>query len=409
MITSSHSNTPAQSGLNAAAAIVVLLAGLLHTLGAVGSSVTGPALAQPTTSDRFLLIQRERPAEEVILVEITDTIVRVRDSNGSTRSIDRRECVAAIALDVRITPGSDGLLVLTDGQRLPGRARPGSTDGEGVFTWQHPWFESLRIPTQRIAWARLAAGATEPPAADADVVLLTNGDRLEGLIESFGEEITLDRRGALATVPLARVSSLRLLNPRREPAPDTPRLWLRNDTVVDVEGLRLAEDGYLRFMLSLTNPATDEKNYRLAFVAGILFQSGALTPLGSMSPHDVEGPRSRYLVPPPQTLNAPAALDLKGVEFNGPMLARYTLPAGSMRFVAVARLREDAGAWADCEVVVRDDEREVFRARLNAASRSVAVNAALRGAELTIEVTEGAHGPIQDQVVFEQPMIIRGR
>lgn len=407
MNTPSHTNTPGRITSNTAATLVALLAGLLQALGASAASLVGPALSQPAASDRFLLIQRTRPAEEVTLVEITDTLVRVRDRSGSMRSIDRRECVAAIALDVRVTPGSEGLLVLTDGQRLPGRARPGSTDGEGVLTWQHPWFESLRIPAQRLAWARLTPNAPEPPAGDADVLLLTNGDRMEGLIESFGDEITLDREGVSAAVPLTRVSAFRLLNPRRNPAPDTPRLWLRNDTVVDVEGLRLAEDGYLRFMLPLNSSAADEKNYRLAFVAGILFQSGALTPLGSMTPHDVEGPRSRYLITPPRVSDAPAALDLKTVEYAGPMQARYTLPAGSMRFVAVARLRDDAGAWADCEVVVRDDDREVFRARLSAATRSVAVNADLSGAELSIEVTEGAHGPIQDQVIFEQPMIIR--
>lgn len=135
MNTPSHTNTPGRITSNTAATLVALLAGLLQALGASAASLVGPALSQPAASDRFLLIQRTRPAEEVTLVEITDALVRVRDRSGSMRSIDRRECVAAIALDVRITPGSEGLLVLTDGQRLPGRARPGSTDGEGVLIW----------------------------------------------------------------------------------------------------------------------------------------------------------------------------------------------------------------------------------------------------------------------------------
>jgi hypothetical protein len=42
---------------------------------------------------------------------------------------------------------------------------------------------------------------------------------------------------------------------------------------------------------------------------------------------------------------------------------------------------------------------------MDADHPTAAINVELQGAELIIELTEGAYGPIQDRLVLEQPMI----
>jgi hypothetical protein len=132
-------------------------------------------------------------------------------------------------------------------------------------------------------------------------------------------------------------------------------------------------------------------------------------PLASLTPTRIEGPVTRYVMPKPWLLDADAALGLSSIEYSGPLIVRYALPAGCERFVAEAELPRDARAWGDCELIVRSDDEEVFRARLNGAAPSATVNVPLKGRELTIEVTTGAHGAIQDVIRLHGPMLLKGK
>ena len=101
-----------------------------------------------------------------------------------------------------------------------------------------------------------------------------------------------------------------------------------------------------------------------------------------------------------------APLGLSRVEFRGPVTVRYDLVSGPMYFSAEARLSRMARSWGDCELVIRDDEQEVFRARLNAEHPTASIGVALHGSQLTIEITEGSNGPIQDHVVLHRAMLL---
>jgi hypothetical protein len=70
---------------------------------------------------------------------------------------------------------------------------------------------------------------------------------------------------------------------------------------------------------------------------------------------------------------------------------------------------ESARLWGDFELIVRDDDREVHRSHLNAATPTVSINVALTGSELTIELTQGEHGPILDRLVLARAMLLVDR
>ena len=61
----------------------------------------------------------------------------------------------------------------------------------------------------------------------------------------------------------------------------------------------------------------------------------------------------------------------------------------------------------DCELVIRDDRAELFRVRLNAENPAASIGITVHGTRLTIELTEGLTGPIQDHVVLSRAMLLR--
>ena len=101
-----------------------------------------------------------------------------------------------------------------------------------------------------------------------------------------------------------------------------------------------------------------------------------------------------------------APLGLARVELRGPIVVRYGLPAVPVLLVAEATLPLAARTWGDCELVIRSDRREIFRAHLNAERPTVQVSVLVEGAELELEITEGAHGPIQDRIVLHRTMLL---
>jgi hypothetical protein len=352
------------------------------------------------------------PASE--LIEITGDGVVVRRADGQTRRFDVGACVGFIHLagpmDMPAARGSsagEGMLGLADGQRFPGEPVPSPAPASGDLSWRHPWFGELSIDFDRIAWVVFRPPFEPPAATDADVVLLANGDRVEGFVEQIGDPIELDVDGAPVRIPFDRAVAMRLVNPRRDPQPGAMRVWLRNGTIVDTPGLRYDNADGLLEVRPITAGDAVVKDVSLSHVAGALFNPAALTALASIPPSDVSGPPARYVTPPPSVDPAPAALGLQAIQFSGPVVAHYPLPRGASRFVASARLPRESDEWADCEIIIRDDDREVFRVRLNAATPVVIVNAALRGAELTIEVAEGSHGPIRDWIILDHAMILR--
>jgi hypothetical protein len=389
--------------MSAPRSIAPYLCGALSAIAAAGTA--GGA------SGKFLLIRRDRPVEIVAVAEIGAHRLVHRDDAAGWAAVPREQCVALLDTEAIIIPRMQGWLRLADGQRFPGQALSGARAAEGVLVWiQSSWLGRMEVPLDRIESVTFAGRARVPGPGDADALMLANGDRLEGLVTALGDPITVevlngDPSGPQTIeLPLDRVVAVRMVTPPQQPS--GRRLWLVDGTVVDVEEVMLGDDGLFR-LEGLPLVADEQaKRVEVDAVAGVQFDAQRLIPFAALTPGRVEGPPTRYVVPPPTVLDEFAPLGLGRVEFRGPVAVHYLLPAGSAYLSAEATLPVLARSWGDCELIIREDDQQIFSARLNADQPTTTVGVALEGSQLTIEVTEGSGGPVQDQVVLLRALVL---
>lgn len=354
----------------------------------------------------FVMIDRELNARPVRLIDMTPHVLRVMDEHGATRRHELREVLGLMNPDAPMARVELGEIRFADGQRLPGMALVRTSGEENTLLWTHPRLRQLRIPLDGIRSVVFIPGGREPEPGLADAVRLTNGDRLEGFLVSVGEAITIETNDKeLVRVPLERVESVSLVTSGTAAAQGA-RLWLNDGTIMDVRGLTMSDDGIVRLQRPLAAPEVLEQLHPLAAVRGILFDPAALVPLSRLTPTEISGPASRYVIPPPMVMEDDAPLGLGRLRFDGPTTVRYRQPAGAARFAAEAVLPDEARAWGHCELVILDDDREVFRAVLHRHQPRAAINVALSGSELTVRLTEGDRGPILDRVMLHRPAFL---
>ncbi|MHC4099547.1 MAG: hypothetical protein ACYS15_01225 [Planctomycetota bacterium] len=383
--------------------MTALVGGALAAIAAVGSA--------SGASGKFLLIRRDRPVEIVAVAEIGPHRLVHRDDAAGWTTVPRDQCVALLDVEPMVVPRTQGWLRLADGQRFPGEALSGARPEDGVLVWiQSSWLGRMEVPLDRIESVTFVGGATVPAAGDADTLQLANGDRLEGLVTALGDPITVevlngDSSGPQTIeLPLDRVVSARMVTPAQEPK--GRRLWLMDGTVVDVEDVMLGDDGFFRLEGMPLVVDDQARRVEVGAVVGVQFESRGLIPFAEIAPSRVDGPPTRYVVPAPAVLDEFAPLGLGRVEFRGPISVQYQLPAGSAYLSAEAALPVKARSWGDCELVIREDDQQIFSTRLNAERPSAVIGLPLDGSRLTVEVTEGSGGPVQDQVVLLRALVL---
>ncbi len=386
-----------------------------HPTKPITRLVTGLVAAMAVASDAmaasgsFLLIRRDMRVQTVEVAQIGERRLVFREDGGGWASVSLDRCVALLRTDAVIIPRQQGWLTLTDDQRFPGQALSGARVAEDVFVWnQSSWLGRMAVPLDRVASVAFDSNVTVPPPGEQDVLLLVNGDRVEGFVTALGDPISLelpdnDNGPTAIELPVGRVRAVRMVSPPQDPTGH--RLWLVDGTIVDVERVMLGDDGYYQLE---GVPFTEETSVRIApsGVAAVLFDPAALVPFASLQPRRVEGPPMRYVVPRPEVVDSRAALGLFEIEFRGPLAAHYVLPPGATYFAAEARMPELARAWGDCVLIIRDNGREIFSGRLNAETPTAVIGVRLTGSMLTVEVTEGSAGPIQDRVVLSRSLIL---
>ena len=306
----------------------------------ISGLVTGLAIALTppvavAQSGNFLLIRRDMPVQTVEVAEIGPRRLVFREDGGSWVSVSRERCVALLNTDVRVVPRKQGWLHLADGQRFPGQALSAARMNEVLVWIQSSWFGRMEVPLDHISSALFYSAAVVPPQGDADVLLLANGDLVEGFITALGDPVSLELTNgdaAAIDLPLGRVHAVRMVTPPQKPTGS--RLWLIDGTIVEARQILLSDDGFYRIE---GVPFGPEDSYRIALdgVAAVLFDPDALVPFADLTPRRVEGPPTRYVVPPPRPLDDHAALGLSRLEFRGPITVHYVLPAGATYFAAI--------------------------------------------------------------------------
>ena len=322
-----------------------------------------------------------------------------RDVTPAHRSAIRRA-----GDDVAFT---EPFLEFIDGQRLKGDIHPGE---DGEVLWRSAWIRDLPFDLERIRAIRFEEGARVGDAIDSDVVILSNGDELRGLVDDIGREVVVEVDDAAGgaprrvEVPIHRVASVALVNP---PMPvEGAMTLLRGGHRIASRGVRIGDDGYLR----LTEPLLggDVAEVPLEFLVSSAFQSSRIVPLATL-PVEIGPGRNAGLRPwiPPIDIEAGHhPFDAAPIELSGPMRADFELPPGPNRVKATIERPSEAGPGR-VVIVVLDDDIEVARHELDADRPIAEIVVPVSSGRLRFEVEDGGDGPYRDAVIVREAIVIR--
>lgn len=282
-----------------------------------------------------------------------------------------------------------------------------------------------------------------PAPADSDELVLRNGDRLRGFIAAVGPSVTVELDSGDARVPLRNIAELRFANPAVEPT--GTYVWLSNGAVLAGTLVQPPEAPPASAARAGAPAAAIAGSTTIALrhadsvgprpgvprplplnareIAAVLPQAERVRPLASLGDPAVTPDPARRWTPAPAWADPRAAvLNAASLEVPGPMTLRWRLPADASRFAADLRLgatRQSPdrrpGPWADARVQVRclpaaDTTGPILAdLSLSAASPTARVNVALPAGpgprDLVITLLPAAHGPVQDHLLIQSPLL----
>jgi len=398
-----------------------------------------PALAPPEPMRR-VLVDRTLAERPVQLLAIDAGAVRVVDAQGRSQAVPRAEVLAILPdlppLDAPVLPeprrrtttaGNDprqpaapstplGRLELTDGQVLPGSFGASTPRSKDSVVWASRLWGNIDIPLDHVA-----AIITNPERFDAlmagvkgtqDTVLLRNGDRVEGFLESVTPALVrIEKGGKVSDLPGDRIDGIMLANPVKPGG--GAWAWV-SGAASAISDITLTDTGSCTIAARLPG-VTSQPTATITgdVVEGVCFDAAKLRPLAGvqMTAADAANDTRRWSQPPiigPSTVPLGAA----DIELPGPMRVEWTLPRGVARIATTIEMPPSARLWGDCEVIVEviganGSGTQLARAQLNQSSPSMSVNAPLtNAAKLRVTVDQGPSGPIQDRVVLRRGLLL---
>ncbi|MFN7020257.1 MAG: hypothetical protein ACK4WH_02875 [Phycisphaerales bacterium] len=329
---------------------------------------------------------------------------------------------------------------MVDGQRLVGfparavdaadPAADAKPDDGQTLLWLHNRLGMLRLPVESISSLvlRPSPAPTAGPTATSDQVVLANGDRLTGFVDSIGEVVTISPpKGAAkpartepTRIPIDQIAQIHLANPP-EPARGG-MVWLSDGSIVGAAAADIDAATKRALLVGARPSASGAKkqaggsgSFDVGEFRALAVEAARLTPLAALPIAEQRAwpGRSHFdpviIAPTSPTLGSPLGAD--DLVLPGPMTVSWTLPAGSSRLSGWLVLEERSWAWGDCEVTFTaappdGPERVLARARLNASAPVAPFIAELPArSRLTVSVDPGEHGPVQDRVVIRHALV----
>ena len=327
----------------------------------------------------------------------------IRQADGSTLNTDPGE-VAFMEFSDTIKNNapdgklSNGLLQLVDGTRYTGW--PDFDVADGRFIWLNWWSGTIQPEIDTIVFFAKEGDRIESPSPDEteDLLLLSNGDRLSGLVLEITNTVEIERIDAtVASVPVERVDSLSLVNPIIEES--GVRAWLTRGDEVVIDSYRFDVGTGLRI------PGREPlmPNYLYA----IAFDAERIRPLAEQTSRSLGLPGSdRYLVPKPRVGTGAWPLDAPPIDLQGPMRVEWVLPREGMGLTTTAVIPSRSRRHGDFELVFFDGDREVRTFRMNESSPVVDITIPLESRRLSVEIREGSVGPVQNHVRLERALLV---
>ena len=299
---------------------------------------------------------------------------------------------------------SEGTLFLADGQRIPGKLEIRG----GVPSWVSPWCAPRALDGDGVRGFALGNTAL-PPAADSDIVLLRNGDRVEGIVAGItatGISVEVGAGAERSTSSLAwdAVSAIGLV------APSTPRtgarVWLADGTVIDGDSVSWMTPQYMRIAAGV-GAAQRPTSVPRRMVLAVQSSPTSAMPLAQLSP-TVSGtatPGVRYSQSSPTVIPGTWALDAPPIEIEGPVLLSYPAPPAPSRLIAVASRPSTAREASGIELVVRSGGKELLRERMDDSRTRIEIRVDVPAAPFEIELASSSGSAAGAFVVLERAVL----
>ncbi len=317
-------------------------------------------------------------------------------------SVDRYQARRAGDLD----PIRSRFIETTDGQRIPGSL---ISNGSGRMSWRSAWLPDLKLDPEKLTAVRLQEDAEILEVEDADLVLLANGDRIEGLVDSIGASLVLelvggDQDGDVLEVPIERVASISLMNPPVEP--NGVMVWYRGGHRLLGSGIDVEDDGYSRLRRPVLGG--DVAEVPSEYLVGVSFAADRVRPWSSLEWTREPGNAGsiRPWIPPITRMEGHYPISAAPLRIPGGMKASAELPWDRARFRVVVERAPDAGSGS-CTFIVRDGDREVSRHVVDPTSPVVVVTGEIGEGPLVFEVDPGEDGPFEDDIVLREALLVR--
>jgi hypothetical protein len=356
--------------------------------------------------------------------------------DGLEQPLLGRDLVAVRRADRPLPPMPEGLhLLLTNGDRLPVESPRVAGDR---LCFRHPDLDEGKETglslTALAALARTAPTGAEHPEAlrhrlirerrSRDLLLLANGDRLEGAFKSLdGGQVSLEVSRRTQTFPLGQIAVLALSTELAEN--------LRPREVYGVVTL-YGSEGKGATRLSLADAACTGGE---TLTGTTLFGARLRVPLSRVAALDLMQGRAVYLSDLEPThydylpflderwplvadgnvtgrdLRLGASVYNRGIGMHAHSRATWKLPAGSRRFEATVGIDPRTGSRGSAQVRLLADGKVVDLGadrELTAESEPLVVSIEVSGVkELTLEVLLGRGGPVQAHVNWVDARVLR--
>ncbi len=225
-----------------------------------------------------------------------------------------------------------------------------------------------------------------------------------GFVTSLGTdgvELKTADQGQTIKLPMERVSALMMSNRPQLPKPGQHMVWLEDGSRILAKDLTMGDQNLkIQPLLSDVTASIPLKWVRridLSTPAGVL---RSLTGLSMMSTGGVVF----GVAMPPQIAGSQ-------IHIHAPVTLGFDLPTGTARFWARVELdtRDQAAQvrrWADMNLVIRIDAKEVGQFHIDAAQPAVEINLPVTGRRMSLEAAPGINGPVMDRLTIEDAVLL---
>lgn len=305
-------------------------------------------------------------------------------------------------------PSTRSMMALDDGQRVAG----GFELVNRSLQWRSRELGMVAVNLERLSWIGPTAIAAEA-SPERDRVLLINGDRVDGFVNSLQAE-----RGVEVEVPnttgdpkktsmwfdLARVASIRLA--ARTTPPTGWRFWLVDGTVVDADHWKKLESNLAiqGCHLEGVDPSTviswdqvlavQPLNTPVVAMSSIVWSTADETPQQRLTPARVR--LSRSLGP----------LNMRDVDLLGPGTFTATIPEGTWLLNLQLESTPTLAHYTDCTIRVLDGEKEIMTEHWTSLTPPRHLQIPLHGRTLTVVISNSAQGAFGAAIQLKDGLLI---